>query len=137
MSAKYRSVRRKDPTNPNAPAKYYPSMKIQGQTNLRELVTGVSEMSSLSTIDMIAAIEGLLVAIPKELVTGKSVVLGEFGTYYLTLHGKGVENSRAMSNRNIIQARARFRPGKLFNKALKGTQFQKERSPAKRSKLKK
>jgi hypothetical protein len=49
------------------PEKYDPSLQATGHITTYELAREVSEMSTLSTPDMVAVIEALLTLIPKHL----------------------------------------------------------------------
>ncbi len=53
---------------------------------MRELARGIAEISTLSELDMIVALEELILAIPQYLAEGKIVRLGDFGTFRLILN---------------------------------------------------
>ena len=55
MTIKYNIVERGNPARPESGTKFYPSIQSTGRVTLRELAEEVSEMSSLTTADMLAA----------------------------------------------------------------------------------
>ena len=126
MTVKYSIISRKNPLNPSAPAKYYPSVKAAGRSNLRRIATRISEMSSLANADTLAVLECLLYVIPQELADGRIVELGDFGTYRLIVRTSGSEDSQDVNHTNILKARANFMPGKEFRKALARVDYQRE-----------
>jgi hypothetical protein len=50
--------------------KFYPSFKSSGRTSTRELIGRIGEISTVSSADSLAMVEGLLMVIPKVLATG-------------------------------------------------------------------
>jgi predicted histone-like DNA-binding protein len=133
MTVKFSVITRPNPYNPGAAARYYPSAKSSGRCDLRKLAQRVSEMSTLTTIDILAVTEALLHIIPQELADGNIVELGDFGSYHLTLRGEGAAESEDINSHSIRQAKAHFLPGKLFKKVLSTIDYEKEsgeRAPA-------
>jgi hypothetical protein len=75
MSIKFNIVERGTPGNSEAAKRYYPSIQSTGRVSVRDLAERASRMSTLSTPDMMAAIEVLLTIIPQELADGNIVEL--------------------------------------------------------------
>ena len=73
MTVKFNIVERGRPGHSEAPKKYYPSIKSTGRVGMRQLAERASDMSTLSTAYMMAAIEILLAIIPDELAHGNIV----------------------------------------------------------------
>ncbi|MFZ5820302.1 MAG: DNA-binding protein, partial [Chloroflexota bacterium] len=48
MSVKYNVVERGNPSNPDAPKKYYPSITSSGRKTLRQLADRVADISTVS-----------------------------------------------------------------------------------------
>jgi nucleoid DNA-binding protein len=82
-------------------------------------------MSTLTTVDMMAAIESFLSIIPGELAKGNIVELGEFGSLWLKINAEGAETSEATSADQITMIMPRFMPGKLFRRVLDAIKFSK------------
>jgi len=66
MTVKFNVVERGNPTKPEAPKKFYPSIQSSGRITLRQLAETASQMSTLSTMDVMAAIESFLKLVPQE-----------------------------------------------------------------------
>jgi nucleoid DNA-binding protein len=82
-------------------------------------------MSTLTTADMMAAIEICLLLIPQHLAQGEVVELGDFGNFWLQFTANGVsapEKVRGDLVRTLIPA---FKPGKRFKKTLRTAKFEK------------
>jgi len=127
MSAKYNVVERRNPSNPEAPARYYPSVVSSGRLNLRGLSNLTAEISTLSTVDTMAAIEALLIVIPRELANGNIVDLGDFGSFRLRIQTEGADTPEEVTSRNITKAMPRFVPGREFKNALSSAKAVPER----------
>jgi len=126
MSVKYSVVSKKDPRNPSAPPKYYASLKNSGRSSLRQVATQIGKISTVSTADTMATLEGLLSVVPQELLEGRIVELGELGTFRLSAKSEGAPNPGDISARSITGVKVIFTPGKLFKQALIGIKYQKE-----------
>lgn len=125
MTVKYTITARGNPQNPDAPKKYYPVAKSTGETTLPKLAERAAEMSTLSSVDLAAALEALLTVIPRELAAGNIVRLGDFGSFSLRVRSEGSETEDGVSSRNITKTIAGFRPGKRFTKELDAIEFEK------------
>jgi len=125
MTAKYTIVARGNPQDTSAPKKYYPLVKSRGDVTLRRLAERIAEISTLSSIDIVAALEALLTIIPQELAGGNIVRLGDFGAFSLRIRSTGSDTEEEVSAHNITTARAIFRPGKHFKAALDNIDFEK------------
>lgn len=125
MAVQYIVIPWKDPKNPAATPVYYPRARTSGAVGVRELAEEIATISTLSTADIVAALEGLLLVIPKHIAEGKLVRLGELGTFRLTLQCEGSETPEAVTEKNIKSIRLRFRPGKVFKRALAGMRYKK------------
>ena len=123
MSVTYNIVQRPNPRAPQAPKKFYPSILSSGRVTMRDLAVMAAQRSTISTMDVMAVIEGFLAIIPEQLAKGNIVELGDFGRYRLTAGAAGVETEEEVSIAQIKGLMARFRPGKQFKKELKGIEF--------------
>jgi predicted histone-like DNA-binding protein len=129
MTVKYSIVPKKDPRNPTAPPRYYPSVRNSGRTDLRRIATRISQMCTVNTADTMAVLEAMLTIIPQELADGRIVELGDFGSYRLTVRGSGEADGKVVSAQNILRTRANFAPGKVFRQALATVEYEKESPP--------
>lgn len=127
MTIKFNIVERSRPGDSEAPKKYYPSIQSTGRVSMHELAKQASMMSTLSTPDMMAAIEALLTIIPDELANGKIVELGDFGNFWLRFSAEGVEDRKRVSGDQITTLIPRFMPGKRYKRAREAVKFEKFR----------
>lgn len=125
MSVKFNIVERGNPSNREALKKFYPSIQSSGRVTARDLAEMAAQRSTLSTMDMMAAIESFLAIIPEQLARGNIVELGEFGNFWLRIEAKGSETEDAVRAENITATKPRFNPGKLFKRALDVIEFSK------------
>ncbi len=124
MSVKYTAVARGDPRDPQAPKKYYPRVKSSGQVTVRQLAQRIADISTVSTVDTIATVEALLVVVPQELAEGRTVKLGDLGTFSLRVRGEGADTPEGVTVNSIIKAAIAFRPGKRFKEVLARLSFE-------------
>jgi len=127
MSVKYNIVKRGNPAKPETPKKFYPSIQSSGRMTVRQLAERASQMSTLSTTDMMAAIESFLTIVPEELANGKIVELGDFGNFWLRSSAEGVEEAAKVRSEQIVNLIPRFNPGKQFKRVLDSAEFEKLR----------
>jgi len=127
MSIKFNIVKRGKPGRPDAPKKYYPSIQSTGRVTMRRLAKEASDMSTLSTADMMAAIEACLTLIPEHLARGHVVELGEFGNFWLRFRAAGAASPAEVRGEQITRLIPRFMPGKEFKRVLGLAKFEKRR----------
>ena len=125
MSVKYNVVERGNPSKPDDPKKFYPSIVSTGRVTMRELAEMAAKQSTLSTMDMMAAYESLLALIPEQLAKGNVVELGDFGNFWLKNTSDGAETADEASGSQITNVTPRFNPGRLFKDVLKTLRFEK------------
>ena len=119
MSVKYNIVERGNPSNREAPKKYYPSIHSSGRVTTREMAEMAADRSTLTTADMMAAIETFLSIVPQQLAKGNIVELGEFGSFWLKTTADGANLPDEVGADQITSILPRFIPGKTFKKMLK------------------
>ena len=125
MGVKFNIVERGNPANPAAPKKFYPSIQSSGRVSTRELAEMASQMSTLSSVDMVAAIESFLAIIPRELAKGNIVELGDFGSFWLRSTADGAETAETVRADQITNVMPRFNPGKEFKRVIDAITFNK------------
>ncbi|MBP6473471.1 MAG: HU family DNA-binding protein [Chloroflexi bacterium] len=125
MTAKYKVIEKVNPSDLEAPRKFYPSLQTNGRVNQRTLATEAADRSSMSDADMAAALANMLALIPKHLAMGEVVDLGDFGTFRLSISTEGAATPEAVTSRNIKDVNVRFTPGTIFKEALTRIQFEK------------
>ena len=114
-----------NPARPEAPKKYYPSIQSSGRMSMRDLAEEAAKRSTLSTADMMAAIESFLTIIPRELAKGTIVELGDFGNFWLRSTSNGAETPEEVRGSQVTNLIPRFNAGKEFKRVLSAVQFEK------------
>jgi predicted histone-like DNA-binding protein len=118
-------VPRRDPRDLESPPSYYPVVKSNGRINQRGLAQKGTKMSTMSAADLAAGLEVLLDLIPEQLLEGKIVDLGDFGSFRLTVKTEGSETEEDVTANNIKSIHVRFTPGKEFKDAISRARFEK------------
>lgn len=125
MTVKFNVVERANPSNREAPTKFYPSIFSIGRITTREVAEMAAERSTLSTMDMMAAIESFLAIIPQQLAKGYIIELGDFGNFWLRSTADGAEIPDDVRSDQITSLMPRFMPGKKFKWTLEHIDFEK------------
>ena len=125
MTVKYNVVERGNPSNREAPKKFYPSIASTGRKTLRQLAGRISEISTVSSTDTMAVLEALLTVIPQELTAGNIVELGDFGNFWLKASSEGADTAEAVRATQISSLLPRFNAGREFKKVLATIEYEK------------
>jgi predicted histone-like DNA-binding protein len=125
MTVKYNIVERGNPSNREAPKKYYPSIQSSGRVTTQEMAEMAADRSTLTTADMMAAIETFLAIIPQQLKKGNIVELGDFGSFWLRSTSDGADTPEETNGTQITGVLPRFNPGKRFKAVLKTIEYTK------------
>jgi predicted histone-like DNA-binding protein len=123
MPVKFNIVERGNPGNLQAPKKFYPSIQSSGRVTQREMAEMAAQRSTLSTMDMMAAIESFLAIIPEQLAKGNIVELGDFGSFWLRTESEGAATAEEVRSNQINSILPRFNPGREFKHVLDGIEF--------------
>jgi predicted histone-like DNA-binding protein len=121
---KYKLTERANPQN-RAEKKWYAAPVHDGRVTKIDISKEIVAMSSLSRGDVSNVIENLLEIIPKYLLMGKSVSLGELGALRLSFTSDGVNNPDEFNVSMIKGARVIFMPGVELRNAIAGMKFEK------------
>jgi predicted histone-like DNA-binding protein len=122
---KYKVIKRSNPQN-RTEEKWYAAPVNDGKITKAELAKEIVGISSLSRGDVSNVIENLIDVIPKYLLMGKSVNLGELGTLRVSFSSKGAESPESLTAGMIQGAKVLFTPGVLLKKMLTDLKFEKE-----------
>ena len=88
----YHLVQRGDPRDSTKAKKWYATPTNSGHKSISDISADVSGSSSLSRGDILNVILGFVDQIPKYLLDGQSVELGELGTLRISFSSEGVDN---------------------------------------------
>ncbi len=121
---KYKLIERTNPQD-RTQTKWYASPINEGKINKDELAKEIVSISSLSRGDISNAIENIIDTIPKYLLMGKSINLGEFGTLRISFSSEGVDTPKEFNTSKISGLKVVFRASVEFKKALDNVRFEK------------
>ena len=124
---KYKLVERRNPTDPAAPKKLYATPVLSGKITKRQIADDLVLISSLSRGDISSVIENLIDSIPKYLLKGYSVQLGELGTLRISFSSEGVDDAGSFNVGMIRGKKILFTPGPAFKKILADLSFEREK----------
>jgi predicted histone-like DNA-binding protein len=116
-------VQRPNPQDLNAARKYYVSTKSAGEITLDEMSESISEKCTLTETDVLAVLSALTKEMSTNLMDGKIIRFGSFGSFQLALNSTGVETAADASRLQVKGARVRFRPGTRIQAGLKQLKF--------------
>lgn len=119
----YRLKEQVDPRDLTAPRTYNAVKTAQETLTLRDFARRISRESTVSSMDAMAVLEGLLQIIPDEIANGKIIKLGDFGTFRSTITSEAATTPEAFNPSNIKGLNIRFRPAKEFSKQLANIDF--------------
>ena len=129
MPIEYSLAERGNPGNAQAPKKWYAVARSQGETTVRDIAGRINQMSTVSTIDVMAVLEAFFQTVPAELADGQIVRFGDFGSFSVSLQSDGADSEKEFVAANINNVKVVFRPGKLFAQAMQGAAFRKVSTP--------
>lgn len=103
---------------------YYPRAVKRAEIGLHEIAENISEASSLTRADVHAVIIALTDQLVRYLDNGYIVRIGEFGTFQVSLQGKGTDDPNALGKNLIKSAKVNFRAGQDIKSMLNTLQYQ-------------
>jgi len=115
---RYKMTQRRNPVDPSAPKKYYASPVYNGKITKKEIADDLVLISSLSRGDISSVIENLLDSVPKFMLRGYSVQLGELGTLRISFSSEGVDNPEDFTVAMVKGKKIVFTPGPAFRDIL-------------------
>jgi predicted histone-like DNA-binding protein len=116
---KLKSIQRPNPKDATAARKFYVSTQSAGTVTLEEMADEISDRCTLTETDLVAALNALQREMIKNLLGGKIVRFGTFGSFQLALSSTGVDTVASASQSQVRSARVRFRPGMRIQDNLK------------------
>lgn len=122
---KYKLIERANPRDPQAPKKVYATPVLNGKKDLKAIGIDIVEKSSLTRGDVNNTLDNLVDQVPKYLLDGQSVNLGDLGTLRISFSSEGVESEEDFHTSKIKNVKLIFTPGKELKKKLRDASFDK------------
>lgn len=123
MSIFLKPVQRRNPSDKDAPMRWYPvqyTTKLVDETEVAELI---ADETTLNPMEAQMAIRQLRKVVQRLLLDGKSVKLGNWGTFNVTLSTEGAETKEALTARNVKTVNINFQPGTELKAAMQRADF--------------
>ena len=124
---KYKLIERINPQDRTAMKKHYAVPVHNGKITKKKIADDLVLISSLSRGDISSVIENLLDSIPKYLLEGYSVQLGELSTLRISFSSEGADDVKNFHVGMIRGKKIIFTPRPAFKKILAELQFEKEK----------
>ena len=121
---KYKLVERSNPRDLAAPKKFYAVHTSSGRKTLGNISRDIEDKSSLSRGDISNVLDNLVDQIPKYLLDGQTVSLGELGSFRLSLSSEGADKAKDFNTSMIKNVKIIFTPGKLLKEEVAKAKFE-------------
>lgn len=120
----YHLIQRPDPRDRTKPAKWYATPSSRGRKNIEQISADVAGSSSLSRGDIQNVILSLVDQVPKYLLDGQSVELGELGSMRIGFSSEGVPEKEEFSTAQIDDVKIIFTPSRKLKQMLISARYE-------------
>lgn len=114
---KYKMIQRANPQD-RTQIKWYAAPVNEGRVTQREIAADIVELSSLSRGDISNVIESLITIVPRYLMLGRSVNLGDLGTLRISFGSEGVDDKEQFVPSMIKGVKVVFTPSVQLKEAI-------------------
>lgn len=118
MAITITAIGKTNPTQSDAPLRYYPKVTKTGEIDLDQLTEEISDASTLTQADCYAVVISLVKVLEQHLSKGEIVRIDPLGSFQISVKGTGSDNAKSVSSDNVTSASIIFRPGKKLKKML-------------------
>lgn len=122
----YHLIQRVNPKDITLPRKWYAAPVLRGHKTIQEISADISGSSSLSRGDIQNVILSTVDQVPKYLLDGQSVDLGELGSLRISFGSEGVDKKEDFNASMIDEVKIIFTPGRALKNILDGVRFELE-----------
>ena len=116
---KVKIISKRNPKLPEAEPKFYASAMHQTSVDLDALAVSVAKRCSLRRADVHGVLVALMEIIPEELTEGKSIALGELGTFCVNVKSEAAETAENFTPGMVKGMKIVYRPAKELRKKLR------------------
>lgn len=126
MAIPYKTVAKGEPgIKGGGNRKYYASNTRRSKISLENIASEISDMSTLTPMDVQAVIVALIELMPKYLNDGMQVDLGNLGSFYASIQSHAETAPNKVDKYSIKKVKPVFIPSKLFQTRLNKARFKK------------
>ena len=123
MSIFLKAVQRINPSQPDEPKKWYPVQYTTKMVDESEVAMLIADETTLNPMEAAMAIRQLRKVMQRLLLDGKSVKLGDWGTFNVTLNTEGADTRKALTANNVKRVNINFQPGNELKFAMQKADF--------------
>ena len=123
MSIFLKAVQRINPSEPDEPKKWYPVQYTTKMVDENEVAMLITDETTLNPMEAAMAIRQLRKVVQRLLLDGKSVKLGDWGTFNITLNTEGAERKEDLTARNVKRVNINFQPADEMKAAMQKADF--------------
>lgn len=123
---KYKLIERVNPTDRTLPKKWYATPVNAGKITEKSIAKEIASRSSLTAGDVMNVLQNFLDLLPNHLIDGKSIKLGDFGTFRISFSSEGVDAESEFKVDKIKGRKVLFTPSPDFKQGLSNITFEKQ-----------
>ena len=123
MSIFLKPVQRYNPQKPDEPQKWYPVQYTTKLVDENEVAMMIADETTLNPMEAAMAIRQLRKVVERLLLDGKSVRLGDWGTFNVSLNTEGADTKEALTASNVKKVNVNFQAGADLRAAMQKADF--------------
>jgi predicted histone-like DNA-binding protein len=123
MAILFNRIEKKNPRDPQAPSKYYASLKRIRQVKEKEVAALVADETTMDRKEVEMALDCFQKTLARLLLEGNSVQLGDWASIYLTCSSTAADTKDEVTARSITGVNVRFHAGTELTEALSHASF--------------
>lgn len=123
MSIFLKKIQRVNPQDKQGPKKWYASQVTTEQMDETAVSEAIADETTLNAGEAMMAIRQLRKVILAALHNGKSVKLGNWGSFYAVAESEPADTAEALTAKNVKRVKINFRPGKEIKESLEKATF--------------
>lgn len=120
---KYKVIKQRNALHESKEEMYYVRLTKSVKYDLDQVAETIADRSALTKADVVATLVSLENLIPKLLIDGCRVELGNLGTFSLQAESESSKDESKISWRSFKKLTTRFRPGKALKIHLSSVKF--------------
>ena len=123
MSLFFKKIERRNLKDPDGPKLWYPVLRRISVLKEKEVATLIADETTLNAKEAEMALYQLEKVLLRAMLDGKTVQLGELGTFRLTISAEGAASVDEVSTDLIKKVNLRFLPSLTVREALQKATF--------------
>lgn len=123
MAIIIKKIQRIDPRDKNAAKKWYPVQKRTEMVDEISVAELLADETTLNPMEALMSIRQLKKIILRSLLDGKSVKLGDWGSFTVRLETTGADTAETLTAANVKRVKIGFNIGSEMKAAMQGATF--------------